>query len=61
MSRFKKLYDTLVQNEELKDMFPESKFTGEWSKDKEKFIAEQTAMEDLSDWQNTDLDFEYEG
>lgn len=47
MSRFKRLYDALVKNEELTLMFPY--LTNDWSKDKKQFILEQEQMEDLSE------------
>jgi hypothetical protein len=43
MSRFKKLYDSLLETEELKMMFP--KMTGVWEKDKENFIKQQQQLE----------------
>lgn len=44
--RFKKLYDTLIENEELTSMFPH--LTGNWLQDKKQFILEQKQMEDMS-------------
>lgn len=43
MSRFKKLYETLLKNEDLYVLFPN--FTGEWYEDKEEFIEVQLKME----------------
>lgn len=34
----KKLYDNLVQTGELQELFEQYKFTGDWNKDKKKFI-----------------------
>lgn len=45
MSRFKRLYDVLLKNGELEDLFPNA--TGEWLKDKKEFIEQQEYMENL--------------
>jgi hypothetical protein len=46
MSRYKRLYDQLIIDEELFDMFPS--LVGEWSIDKKQFITMQQQMEDFS-------------
>jgi Leucine-rich repeat (LRR) protein len=50
MTNYKKLYDSLIQSEELLEIFPQLK--GNWEKDKEKFIKIQNQMENLT------MDFE---
>ena len=58
--RFKKLYDTLIENEELTSMFPH--LSGDWVKDKEQFILEQQQMENLSEFINVEEeDEDYDG
>lgn len=44
--KYKKLYDKLMLDDELLDMFPELK--GNWEQDKKEFILLQQQMEDLS-------------
>jgi hypothetical protein len=46
MSRYKRLYDTLVKNDELLIVFPT--LTGEWKTDKKVFIEEQDNLENIS-------------
>ena len=46
MSRYKRLYDSLIINEELLEMFPG--LLGEWLLDKKEFILLQQQMEDFS-------------
>ena len=53
----KKLYDTLLESEELHDIF--SGMTGEWEKDKVRFTKLQKEMEDISLDLNTEEE-EYE-
>lgn len=43
MSRYKNLYDALVENGELKAVYP--RMTGDWTKDEKKFISEQQLLE----------------
>lgn len=37
MKEIKVQYDFFLENGDLKDLFPEVSFTGEWEKDKSKF------------------------
>lgn len=46
MSRYKKLYDFMLENGELQLIFPD--LIGDWEKDKNQFIYEQKQMEDLT-------------
>lgn len=46
MSRFKKLYDFLLENGELLELFPE--MSGQWKTDKEEFTRQQKETENLS-------------
>lgn len=55
MNRFKKLYDYLLESEELHDGM-----TGDWEKDKKKFIREQKELEELANLTQIDLDTEEE-
>ncbi len=57
--RFKKLYDTLIENEELTSIFPH--LSGDWIKDKKQFILEQQQMEDLSEFVELEDEEEYYG
>ena len=43
--RFRNLYDSLLQTDELFIMF--EGMTGDWSKDREKFIRAQKELEDI--------------
>lgn len=43
--QFKKLYDSLLESGELLDMFPSMK--GKWEVDKNRFVREQTELEEL--------------
>ncbi len=53
MSRFKKLYETLLENEDLYLLFPD--MTGEWVEDKDEFIEVQRRMEtEASDIEHLD-------
>lgn len=46
MSRYKKLYEAMLQSGELKELYP--RLTGEWEQDEKKFIKEQKLLEDLA-------------
>jgi len=52
--RFKSLYQWMLQKNELNDFLP--KATGDWEKDKTKFINFQMDMEKLANLTETDLD-----
>lgn len=52
--RFESLYRWMKQKEELNDFLP--KATGEWEKDKNKFISFQVEMEKLANLTDVDLD-----
>ena len=52
--RFESLYRWMRQKEELNDFLP--KATGDWEKDKKKFISFQKEMEKLADLTDVDLD-----
>lgn len=52
--RFKNLYNWMLQKNELSDFLP--KATGDWEKDKKKFISFQVEMEKLANL--TDIDLE---
>lgn len=54
MSRFKKLYESMLESGELQEVFPLMK--GNWEKDKKRFIKEQTELEELLSLTNIDLD-----
>lgn len=54
MSRFKKLYESMLESGELKEVF--SNMKGDWEKDKLKFIREQEELEELLNVTNIDLD-----
>lgn len=54
MSRFKKLYESMLESGDLKDVFPKMK--GDWEKDKSSFIREQEELEKLLNITNLDLD-----
>lgn len=47
MDRFKKLYDSMLESGELKQVF--RSMTGEWELDEKKFISAQTELESLVD------------
>lgn len=53
-NRFKNLYDWMNQTGDLQDFLP--KATGNWEKDKKKFISYQTEMEKLANLRDVDLD-----
>lgn len=55
MKRFKKLYDCLLESDELY-----SGMTGDWEKDKDRFIREQKELEELANLTQIDLDAEEE-
>lgn len=46
MEKYKKLYDVLVENGELKRWFPF--LTGDWEKDAKRFTKEQEKLEQIS-------------
>lgn len=47
--KHKKLYDMLLNNGELYEVFPQA--TADWEKDKKQFILEQEELENLiKDW-----------
>lgn len=52
--RFKSLYQWMVQKGEINDFLPKS--TGEWEKDRVKFIHYQTEMEKLANLTEFDLE-----
>lgn len=52
--RFKNLYNWMLQKDELNDFLP--KATGEWEKDKTKFITFQIEMEKLANIKDIDLE-----
>lgn len=52
--RFKSLYQWMLQKNELSDFLPRA--TGDWEKDKKRFIAFQIEMEKLANL--TDIDLE---
>ena len=52
--RFKNLYNWMLQKNELSDFLP--KATGDWEKDKNKFISFQVEMEKLANLTDVDLD-----
>ncbi len=52
--RFKKLYDALLECEELYVMF--NGMTGDWEKDQKRFVKAQKSMEDSINFK--DVDFE---
>jgi len=52
--RFRKLYDSMLGSGELKDVF--GSMTGDWEKDKKKFIKEQLDMEELLNMKDVDTD-----
>ena len=54
MERFRKLYDSMLDSGELSEVFP--LMSGDWNKDKNKFIREQTELEELLNTTNLDLD-----
>lgn len=54
MDRFKVLYDSMLESGDLSEVFPS--MSGEWEKDKKKFIYEQTELEKLINLQSIDLD-----
>lgn len=53
MSRFKQLYDSLLETEDLKLY---GSFTGDWEKDKKKFIQLQTDLEAQAEVLDVDFD-----
>lgn len=55
MKRFKKLYECLLESDELY-----SGMTGDWDKDKDRFIREQKELEELANLTQIDLDTEEE-
>lgn len=56
MSRYKNLYDTMLESGELKELY--RGMTGDWTKDEKKFIQEQQMLESLAG--AVDIDEEYE-
>ena len=52
MRDYKKLYDCLLNTEELHKMFP--KLSGKWENDKNKFIQYQSELESLANIQEVD-------
>ena len=45
MSRYKRLYESMSAAGDLKEVFP--RLSGEWLKDKDKFIKEQQRLEEV--------------
>lgn len=54
-NEIKAMYDIMVKNKELLDLFPY--LDGDWEEDKEDFISSYNGIEDLMD--SIDLDDEY--
>lgn len=54
MSRFKKLYESMLKTGELQEVFP--LMSGNWEKDKNRFVREQTELEELINFKSIDLD-----
>lgn len=54
MSRYKKLYDAILESGELKKIY--HGMTGDWEKDQKKFIKEQKLLEEFAG----DIDIEDE-
>lgn len=54
MSRFKKLYESMLESGELSEVFP--LMSGNWEKDKNRFVREQTELEELINFKSIDLD-----
>lgn len=53
-TRFKKLYDCLLESEDLYTMV--KGMTGDWVKDKNKFIKSQTELEDIVKFKDVNFD-----
>lgn len=53
-TRFENLYHWMKKNNELKSI--STKLTGDWEKDKDKFIILQKEMEDMANLTDIDLD-----
>lgn len=58
MGKHRKLYDSLLKNGELLELFPD--FTGDWEEDKKAFIAEQEEVDALIKELDTDIDLDDE-
>ena len=52
--RFKNLYEWMLQKGDISSFLPRA--TGEWEKDKKRFIAFQTEIEKLADLTDVDLE-----
>lgn len=46
MKRYKRLYDTMMETGELQEIFPS--MSGQWEKDKTRFIQQQDELEKLA-------------
>lgn len=52
-SEIKNLYDSLVKSGDLEDVFPD--LTGDWMKDKKKFIVEYEKNQEMLDFNLGDI------